>query len=301
MNCHPSWPRTVAFPWRQHAAALALLLVVFGASAHDTWFESRGQQTRGDLFMALGTGNAFPVFDSPVGTEHLQRHGCREGEKNVALNTVAQASKFLLLRARTRGTSAASCWAQLMPSEIELKPEVVPIYLAEAQPPTEVREAWSAMEARGVPWKERYTKHARIVFNREVPYEAKAGDARRDDMSMDMVLVGDVGTIREADIITVQVLRDGRMLPDLAVELRHVTKGSAVSTGAWHRTDGQGLVRFVVPQAGTWLLRGIDIRKSDSVPDSWDTRFVTLTFEVAVARRHDASGDAGSRDHAVAR
>lgn len=299
MNCLTSWRRSVAILSRNHTAGLALLLVAIGASAHDTWFESRGRQTRGDLFMALGTGNVFPVFDSPVGTEHLQRHGCREGGKSVALNTVAQASKSLILRARTRGTSSASCWAQLISAEIELKPEVVAIYLAEAQPPAKVREAWEAMEARGVPWKERYTKHARIVFNREAPYEAEAGNVRRDDMSMDMVLVGDVGMIREADIVTVQVLRDGRTLPDLAVELRHVTNGSAASIGAWHRTDDQGLVRLLVPQAGTWLLRGIDIRKSDSVPDSWDTRFVTLAFEVAAARRRDASGDAAGRVRAA--
>lgn len=157
------------------------------------------------------------------------------------------------------------------------------------------------MEARGVPWKERYTKHARIVFNREAPSEAEASNARRDDMGMDMVLVGELGMIREADIVTVQVLRDGQPLPDLAVELRHVSQGAAVSAGAWHRTDDQGLLRLLVPQAGTWLLRGIDIRKSDSVPDSWDTRFVTLAFEVAVARRRDASGDVASRVRGAAR
>lgn len=285
MNRNTACPSSVALPWRPHTSAFALLLVAFGANAHDTWFESRGQHARGDLFTALGTGNAFPVFDSPVGPEHLQRRGCREGGKTVALSVVAQASNSLILRAQTRGTAAASCWAQLISSEVELKSHVVPIYFSEAQPPAGVIAAWSAMEARGLPWKERYTKHARIVFNGEAPYDAEAGNARPDDMGLDMMLVGDVGTIREADIITVQVLRDGRTLPDFAVELRHVTDGRTISRGAWHKTDDKGRVRLVVPQAGRWLLRGIDIRKSDSAPDSWDTRFVTLAFEVAVAPR----------------
>lgn len=277
-------PRSAPSRWREHSTVLALLLVAVGAHAHDTWFESHGQRAPGDLFMALGTGNAFPVFDSPVGPGHLQRRGCREGGKSVELSPVAQASNSLILKARARGIAAASCWAELSPSEIELKPQLVPIYLAEAQPPALVREVWSAMQARGVPWKERYTKHARIVFGGKAPDDADAGNARPSDMGMDMVLVGDVGTIRQADIVTVHVLRDGRSLPDFAVELRHVTNGRAVSTGAWHKTDGQGRVRLAVPQAGRWMLRGIDIRKSESVPDSWDTRFATLVFDVAVAR-----------------
>lgn len=234
--------------------------------------------------MSLGTGNAFPVFDSPVGPEHLERSGCRQGGKSVAFNSVAQALKSLIMKARTRGTEAASCWAQLVSSEIELSTQLVPIYLAEAQPPASVREAWLAMAARGVPWRERYTKHARIVFNGEAPDDAGAGNAGLDDMGMDMVLVGNVGMIREADVVTVQVLRDGQFLPGLAVELRHLGNGRAVSTGAWHRTDDQGRVRLSVPLAGRWLLRGIDIRKSVSAPDSWDTRFATLAFDVAAAR-----------------
>jgi hypothetical protein len=35
-----------------------------------------------------------------------------------------------------------------------------------------------------------------------------------------------------------------------------------------------------VPLAGHWLLRGTDLRLSDTVPDSWDSRFVTLAFSV---------------------
>ena len=133
--------------WRQYPPALALLLVALCASAHDTWFESRGPRTAGDLFMALGTGSVFPAFDSAVGPEHLQRRGCREGGVSVVFSPVAQASASLLLKARVRRTAPASCWAQLVPSEIELQPGLVPIYLAEARPPASVREAWSAMEA----------------------------------------------------------------------------------------------------------------------------------------------------------
>ena len=37
---------------------------------------------------------------------------------------------------------------------------------------------------------------------------------------------------------------------------------------------------MTVPLAAKWMLRGTDLRLSTSNPDFWDSRFVTLTFEV---------------------
>ena len=272
-------PRALARP----VLALTLCLLLGSAMAHDTWFASRGQRTSGDQFVSLGTGNVFPVFDSPVGAEHLQRHGCREAGQPLALRPVAQGSTSLILRTRSGGRATLSCWAQLQPSEIELPLALVPVYFAEAQPPAAVLEAWAAMSARGLPWKERYTKHARIVFSGAAADAADptgAAHAEPGDMGMDMVLLNGQAAVRAGDTVDVQVLRDARPLADFAVELRHTAIGNTSSTGQWHRTDKQGRVRLAVPAAGQWLLRGIDIRQSGSVADSWDTRFVTLAFDV---------------------
>ena len=76
------------------------------------------------------------------------------------------------------------------------------------------------------------------------------------------------------------MLRDGRPLPGLAVALRH-RADTTTSSGLWLRTDEQGRVPLHLHSAGKWLLRGIDIRPSPTVPEAWDSRFVTLAFEVA--------------------
>ena len=36
-----------------------------------------------------------------------------------------------------------------------------------------------------------------------------------------------------------------------------------------------------LPLAGRWVLRGTDLRLSSERPDTWDSRFVTLAFDVA--------------------
>jgi hypothetical protein len=78
------------------------------------------------------------------------------------------------------------------------------------------------------------------------------------------------------DRLAFQVLRDGQPLADFAVELRSAT----VRFGQWGRTDADGRVEFKPPLPGRWLLRGVDLRVSATDPDAWDSRFVTLAFEV---------------------
>jgi hypothetical protein len=39
------------------------------------------------------------------------------------------------------------------------------------------------------------------------------------------------------------------------------------------------MLRHRLPFGGRWLLRGTDLRPSATRPDSWESRFVTLTLE----------------------
>ena len=43
----------------------------------------------------------------------------------------------------------------------------------------------------------------------------------------------------------------------------------------------QGRVQVRLPLAGRWVLRGTDLRPSSERPGTWDSRFITLAFEVA--------------------
>jgi hypothetical protein len=201
--------------------------------------------------------------------------GCRDAAGAVVpLRHLEDRSNSLWLRAAVRPDAAPSCWAQVQPFEVEIVPRIVDLYLKEIQAPAPVRAAWAEMQQRGVAWKERYTKHARVETLRAgAPVSTKPVP-----MAMD-VLLASAGAVGVDRPLSFQVLRDGQPLPDFPVELQNAVSG----LGIWRRTDAQGRIAFSPPLAGRWILRGTDLRLSDTQRDYWESRFVTLAFDVPAA------------------
>lgn len=252
--------------------AAAIALSALGAQAHDTWFQPLTAAPGAPrVEIALGTGNRYPVQETGVGTEYLQRQGCQARDGQAAARPMQPARHIdhaLVLRVPLE---AARCWAQLVPLEIELEAAKVTVYLQEVQAPPALRAAWRDMQSRGLPWRERYTKHARI----DLATEAAAGAlAVQVPMAMDIVRQP-----REGGGFAFQVLHAGAPLAQQAMELI----SEAGTRGIWRRTDAQGLIEFPPLPAGRWLLRGTLLRLSDEDPTRWDSGFVTLAFEVAAA------------------
>lgn len=270
----PRAPRVDAC-MRKTTLACLLAAAASAAGAHDTWFAPRASGDPAEVALMLGTGNRFPLHESGVGFEYLVRSGCRSDAQGrpIALQRVSDAPTALWLRARARGDKPLSCWAQLSPFEVELAPDRIAPYLNEIQAPAAVREQWARLQSRGVPWRERYTKHARIELRPD------ADAARPVDMAMDVLLESAERPLRQGQMLQFRVLRDGAPLPDFAVELRNERS----PLGLWRKTDAQGRVTFTVPLPGRWVLRGTDLRSSQSDSDRWESRFVTLAFEVAAA------------------
>lgn len=233
------------------------------ALAHDTWF---APQPGGPL--ALGTGNRYPVQETAVGREYLERQGCRtpDGAERT-MQPLHHTGQALLLRPAPQ---ARSCWAQLVPLEIELAPPLVALYLDEIRAPAWARAAWARQQAEGLLWRERYVKHARVDL---------APGPQPAPMAMDIVRsVAADGSHR------FQLLHEGRPLAGQALEL---IAGNA-SFGVWRRSDAEGVVSVPALPPGRWLLRGTHLRLADD--GRWHSAFVTLAFEVAgdalsVARR----------------
>jgi len=258
--------------------AAAVCLASAPARAHDTWFETAGRGAGGERLLALGTGNQFPLQESGIDIKYLVQQGCRAPESAappVSMVRVRDAAAALMLRVPVVPASPApaplSCWAQLSPFEIEIEPRIVGVYLDEVRAPQSVRDDWAAMLARGVPWRERYTKHARIELG------VLSAASRASGMAMDVLLDAGGQPARTRQALGFQVLRDGRPLPGLAVELRT----ERARLGLWFRTDADGRVSFAPPLPGNWLLRGTELRRSTDDPDRWVSGFVTLAFEVA--------------------
>jgi hypothetical protein len=248
------------------------LLCAGAAAAHDTWFERLPAPRPSEVRLKLGTGNRFPRHEFTVGHASLRQQGCRRaGAKAVPLQAMAETSEALTLKARPAGRGPVSCWAQQQPFEVEIDPATVEVYLKEINASPAVRAAWAERKSRGVPWRERYAKHARI----EIPGR-QGGHATPSDMAMDVLIENGLHALTEGDTVRFQVLRDGQPLPGLAVELQN----DQSPLGFWKTTDAQGRVSFALPLAGRWLLRGTDLRPSTTPPDTWDSRFVTLAFSV---------------------
>lgn len=242
---------------------IALALAAPCAHAHDTWFQPLG----GAGVLSLGTGTRFPQQSFPIGAEQLREHGCRDAHgASVRLLPLRHTDVSLILLAAPQ---AASCWAQLMPFEVALKPEIVEVYLKEIDPPPAVRERWARLQAEGKPWKERFTKHSRIAIAGE--------DTAPVPMGMDAILEGPA-VPHPGDTLSVQVLRDGQPLAGQSLEL----VGEQGQSAGWMRSDAQGRVRFEAPPAGRWIVRGVDLRPDGE--DGWDSRFVTLAFTTAPGR-----------------
>ena len=140
---------------RSIAAAVCALALAGAAAAHDTWFDPRADG------LYLGTGDHFPKQEFTLEAVALGRHACRGADgRDTPLRALLQTDTALKLAAPPPG--ARGCWVQLLPFEVQIPPAVVPVYFEDIQADAAVRQAWAEQQARGVPWVERYVKHARI-------------------------------------------------------------------------------------------------------------------------------------------
>lgn len=260
-------------------AALVLAAFTSSANAHDTWFEIRAATMPGTLIMSLGTGNLFPVQEFPVDAGHLREHGCRQSGQAMALKAFTKASASLLLSARPASASSVTCWSELNPFEIELEPDKISIYFDEIKATPLLRERWASMQARGLRWRERYVKSARVEIAASADGMNPPLRATPAPMTMDVLLLSGLQRVRTGEPLVIQVLRDGIPLPDFSIELRGVTTAQA----QWFKTDAQGRASTRAPSSGKYLWRGTDLRLSAANPEVWDSRFVTLAFEVYAA------------------
>lgn len=261
---------------------VTLAVAALPARAHDTWFAPEPGEP-GTL--ALGTGTRFPLQDSGIDRGLLVAQGCAVGPgSEQPMLPLDDAPAALRLRPPA---AARSCWVQLAPLEIEVRPALVPVYLDEIAASAALRQIWAGRQARGLPWTERYTKHARIELDDGTAPAPPAG------LGLEMRVASGGRPRRAGEPLQFEVLRDGRPLAGLPVELRHEN----VAQGLWRRTDAQGRVSLALPWPGRWLMRGVDLRVAADVPDAWDSRFATLAFDVLPAA---AAGSAGGQARTAA-
>jgi hypothetical protein len=252
---------------RRLFVAVAMTALACAAAAHDTWFEPLPNGS-----LALGTGNRFPVTELAVDDQYFVKSGCVAADgKARALEKLRFTDKTTLLRPKERaGTEPLACFMQLQPFDIDLPPDKIEIYFKEVRPSADVLAAWAELKARGLPFREHYTKSARIDIGADT-LPLAIGTA------MDALRVSPRGALSVGSEAVFLVLRDGKPLADFPVEL--INERSPI--GLWHRTDAQGRVTARLPLPGRWILRGVDLQLAAADATRWESWFITYAFDVA--------------------
>ncbi len=260
----------------RRSLGVVLALAGAAAAAHDTWFVRQPSTPGGHAVFAIGTGDRFPTLEFPLAYASLVDSGCAvagaaASPRSAPLAHVEDRTTAAVVRSATPLPSQAafSCWAQLMPFDVEVPPDKVELYLREIQAGPALRATWAAMKARGLPWRERYTKSARVEH---------AGEGLRPalPLQMDVRLDNARAPIRAGDELVFQVLLRGKPVADLPLEFVNQLN----PLGLWRKTDAEGRVRIALPLATRWLARAVDLRVSPQSADAWESDFVTLAFDV---------------------
>jgi uncharacterized GH25 family protein len=260
--------------------ALAVLCAAGSAQAHDSWLApSRDDAPPGQAVLELATGTRYPVqqFGQSIGS--VAQSGCIGSDGGaLALQPLREHEQWLDLAVTSRPGQAApvACWVELGAVETELEAKVVDVYFKDIHPPAGIRETWAALHARKLPWRESYRKFARIELPAAPGTSAASLMAARRPLGLGLeIVVSGTTPIAVGQPLAFQVLRDGKPLPGLAVEL--VSERNPM--GIWGQTDANGQLRHTLPFSGRWLLRATELRPAARSPEAWESRFVTLAVE----------------------
>lgn len=264
-------------------SSLLLGLWTGHAAAHDTWLSLEAAPSGGPLEITLATGEHFPLRQSGHARESVVRSGCLGPQGQVVpLRVHAETPTGLLMRVGDhRGLeSPLACWAETRAFQVELTPQLVEQYLREIQAPDALRAVWQSQRQQGLPWRERYTKQARVELAASAHMGRKPlGDIRTPTGSGLELLPAGTEPVRVGAPLSVQVLEDGQPLGGLSVQL----VSERLPLGVWRRSDEQGRVTYTLPFEGRWLLRTTKLVAPTTAGGEWQSRFSTLLIEAQAA------------------
>lgn len=272
-----------AYPFTTSCWLGLLALWAGQAAAHDTWLSLEAAPSKDLLEFSLGTGEHFPLRQSGHARESVVRSGCIGPQGHaLPLRVHAETPTGLLMRvSAAQGVhTPLACWAETRAFQVELTPELVERYLGEIQAPDALRAVWQARLRQGLPWRERYTKHARIEMASSARVVQQALGVIRTPTGSGLELLP-LGTepVRVGTPLSVQVLEDGQPLGGLSVQL----VSERLPLGVWQRTNEQGQVSYTLPFGGRWLLRTTRLLAPTTSEGEWQSRFSTLLIEAQAA------------------
>ncbi|MGH9365649.1 MAG: DUF4198 domain-containing protein [Thermoanaerobaculia bacterium] len=255
--------------------SILFCLTASAALAHDTWILPASGPVRpgAPVSFDMTSGMAFPAPDHAIAADRLAAASFRLGGKTSDISNRAAGAHALKLTATLGEDGIAAVWAESKPRFIELTPKQVDEYLEEIGAADTVGREWKALGA-GAKWRENYTKHVKTFV--------RVGEPGQDSswkepvgMAFEIVPEQDPTALSSGDRLTVQLLKDGKPLPDFPVGL----VAAKAKDGSIQKTDTQGRVSLQLDRPGWWLLRATQIERSSKPELDWESHFTTLTVQ----------------------
>jgi uncharacterized GH25 family protein len=139
---------------------------------------------------------------------------------------------------------------------------------------------------------EAFSRCAKALINvGDVPNARRAcaaGFRRRAGLTLELVPLVNPLAVRPGGCLPVQLLLHGRPAPHRLVKAFRPDAEVAPLRG-W--TDGCGVVRFRLPEAGTWLLSSVSLRPADPGETvRYRSVWTSLTFELGPPPARRARG-----------
>jgi hypothetical protein len=258
--------------------ATVLVLTAVPLSAHDFWLGSSNwfPEPGSTFAISAGVGERFPTrldfktpanwFDDwrvigPSGEVPLSRKFDRRDLAMVADVTLPATGAFLAVM-------------KVAPRTIDMKADEFDDYLKEEGLMDALAE-WRGLRQTSQSVKERYSRYAKLAIRNGDGTAAHL--TRPVGVKAELVPAADPTSLRSGETFTLQLLVDGRPVPNAAVF-------AAVDGGSFPRqTDAAGRVTFTIDREGEWLVKAVHMKRLSKTfppgPD-WESYWITLAFRV---------------------
>jgi hypothetical protein len=262
--------------WLGSAAVVALTTVPL--AAHDFWLgASNWFPEPGTPFaISAGVGERFPTrldFKTPTNWFDDWRIIGASGEVPVS-RKFERRDLAMTADVTLPGTGAFLAVMRVAPRTVDMKADEFNDYLKEEGLSEAYAERLSLREGDR-PAKERYSRYAKLAI--------RNGDGAGTHLTRplgvraELVPAVDPTLLHSGDKLIVQLLADGRPVPNAAVF-------AAVEGGAFPRqTDANGRATFTIDRDGDWLVKAVHMKRLPKAfppgPD-WESYWVSFAFRV---------------------
>jgi len=261
---------------------LALVLAAAGAlSAHDLFIKMKGYfvppETPVEVPILNGT---FQSTENEVTADRMQDVSLLTAEGRRTLGTEGWSARgdttFLRIRTGAPGTYVVG--VSTRPRMISLSAEDFNTYLEHDGLP-DVLEQRRRDGELDRPARERYAKHVKAVF--QVGEERTGGFDEALGYPAELVPLENPYARSAGDEFVFRALVDGEPVADQWVLAGGEAPDGTLIEERGARTNGVGVVRFVLDRPGIWYVKFIHMQKVPGEPDvDYESKWATLTFEV---------------------